>query len=172
MKKIDVNNVVQYQPYLDKMPDSSLKDYIVTRVINQIDWYDRKSINKQKMYKRLSIISIILNGIVPVAVLLSDFGIIVKLIIASLSSAAGIINAVVVLCNYKDLWVQYRLNCETLKSILYRFFLRTGEFENLTIDNSVLNNKLVSSCEELMTKEFQTWVSSTSKIVADSEKKG
>lgn len=172
MKKIDVNNVVQYQPYLDKMPDSSLKDYIVTRVINQIDWYDRKSINKQKMYKRLSIISIILNGIVPVAVLLSDFGIIVKLIIASLSSAAGTINAVVVLCNYKDLWVQYRLNCETLKSILYRFFLRTGEFVNLTIDNSVLNNKLVSSCEELMTKEFQTWVSSTSKIVADSEKKG
>ena len=174
MKNTDFNNIIQYQPYLDNMPDSFLKSYILTRVINQIDWYDKKSVHKQEMYKRLSVISIVLNGVIPVAVLLSDFGIIVKLIIATLSSTAGIINAVIALGNYKDLWVQYRLNCETLKSILYRFFLRSGEFEGFDgfdIDDPVLCNTLVTCCEGLMTKEFQSWISSTSKITACSAEK-
>lgn len=170
MKNTETNNIVQYQPYLDKMPDSSLKNYIISRVINQIDWYDRKSIDKQEMYKRLSVASIILNGVIPIAVLLSDYGIIIKLIIATLSSAAGIINTIVALGNYKDLWVQYRLNCETLKSILYRFFLRSGEFKGLDIDDPALHNTLVTCCEELMAKEFQAWLSSTSRIATNSNK--
>lgn len=171
MKNTDFNNVVQYQPYLDKMPDSSLKNYIVTRVIKQIDWYDEKSVHKQERYKLLSIISIVLNGIIPVAVLLSDYGIIVKLVISSLSSAAGIINAVIALSNYKDLWVQYRLNCETLKSVLYRFFLCSGEFKGLDIEDPVFQHTFVTICEELMTKEFQSWLTSTNKATTNASEK-
>ena len=167
------NNSVmtQYKPYLDKMPDSVLKDYIITRVIDQIDWYDKKSIDKQNMYKHLSVLSIILNGVIPVVVLLSDYGMVIKVFIAALSSAAGILNTVIVLCNYKELWVQYRSNCEALKSILYRFFLRSGEFEGLDLNSPNLHSTLVTCCENLMTKEFQTWVSSTRKATTSAPEK-
>lgn len=147
----------EFQPYLDKLPESALKDYITSRVIDQIDWYDKKSVVKQKMYKRLSIISIVMTGIIPVAVLISEFGIVAKILIAALSAAAGILNAVIALCSFKDLWVQYRMNCETLKSILYCFFLRVGEFKDMELDDLALKEILVSRCEEILTSETKLW---------------
>lgn len=154
--KNQFQNVEQFRPYLDKMDDSSLKSYIIERVIKQIDWYDEKSCDKQSKYKGWSITTIILNGIVPVAVLLSDFGLAVQVLIATLSSAAGVIGAFLALANYKDLWIQYRMNCEALKSTLYSFFLRSGGFDNLS-DDAALGDMLVSRCEDLLTTEFRAW---------------
>ena len=46
-------------------------------------------------------------------------------------------------------------SCEILKSILHRYFTQTNEFK--TTDNNKRFKLLVSTCEEYMTKEFQTW---------------
>lgn len=164
-------DVDQFQPYLDKMEDSTVKDYIKNRVLTQIDWYDQKSINKQKMYKRLSVLSIILNGLIPIAVLLSDYGMIIKLLIAALSSTAGILNSVIVLGNYKDLWIQYRSNCEMLKRTLHHYFMHSGEFEELDDNPIALQRQLANSCESFMAREFQEWVSSTNKSTLNSPEK-
>lgn len=148
----------QYQPYLDKMEDTPLKSYIVERIIDQIKWYDKKSTEKQSRYKRLTIASVILNAAIPITVLLSDNNIVIKLLVATLSSASGAITAIIAVCGYKDLWVQYRSNCELLKSTLHRFFLCAGEFRHLKDDDNALLDALVVCCEEYLTKEFQTWV--------------
>lgn len=172
MKKTTPNKeVTQFQSYLDKMEDSTAKAYIINRVLIQIDWYDKKSVSKQRMYKRLSIVSIILNGLIPIAVLLSDYGIWVKLLIAALSSAAGILNSVIVLGNYKDLWIQYRSNCEMLKSTLHHFFMRSGDFAKLSNDPLDLQRELANSCEGFMAREFQTWISSTNNSTVNSPEK-
>lgn len=152
----------QFDSYLDVMVDSSLKTYIVERVLDQIAWYDKKSAEKQAYFKTLSIVAIILNAIIPVMVLLSDNCVFVKLLIAGLSSSAGVISAIVGLCGYKELWIHYRSNCELLKSTLHRFFLRAGEFRQFADDEFALKDALVASCEQYFTKEFQTWVTVTS----------
>lgn len=141
------------------MNGSPLKSYIIDRVIGQIAWYDKKSIEKQKLFTMLSIMAIMLNAVIPVMVLLSDECLLVKVLIAGLSSAAGAISSIITLCSYKDLWVHYRSNCEMLQSILYRFFLRVGEFKQITNDEAVLKDTLVIACENYFTKEFQTRVS-------------
>lgn len=148
----------QFKLYLDEMENSPLKTYIEERIIDQIVWYDQKSSEKQTRFKQLTVANIILNAIIPIVVLLSDYGVFVKLLVTGLSSSAGAINAIVALCGYKDLWIQYRSNCELLKSTLHRFFLKSGEFRHIADDESALMDALVVSCEEYFTKEFQTWV--------------
>lgn len=148
----------QFKPYLNEMENSPLKTYIEKRVLDQIIWYDQKSVEKQTRFKKLTIVNIILNAIIPIVVLFSDYGILVKALVTGLSSSAGAINAIVALCEFKDLWIQYRSNCELLKSTLHRFFLKSGEFRHIADDQSALMDALVASCEEYFTKEFQSWV--------------
>lgn len=150
--------IKQFEPYLDEMENSPLKTYIEKRVLDQIIWYDQKSVEKQTRFKKLTIVNIILNAIIPIVVLFSDYGILVKALVTGLSSSAGAINAIIALCEFKDLWIQYRSNCELLKSTLHRFFLKSGEFRHIADDQSALMDALVASCEEYFTKEFQSWV--------------
>lgn len=155
----DINK--QFDSYLNLMVDSPLKTYIVERVLGQIAWYDKKSADKQARFKSLSIVAIVLNAIIPVMVLLSDDCVFIKILIAGLSSSAGAISAIVVLCGYKELWIHYRSNCELLVSTLHRFFLRVGEFYQFADDESALKDALVANCEKYFTKEFQTWATVT-----------
>lgn len=164
MKKINTlstysikNDFTQYLPSIE---DERIKIYINNRVLDQIDWYDKKSADNQTNYKRYMILSIILSSIIPIFTLLADapYGIIIKLIITTVSSAITAISAIIALYNYRDLWVQYRSNCEILKSVLHRFFTKCGEFSN--VEDSKAYETLVMTCEEYFIKEFQTWAAS------------
>lgn len=150
----------EFLPYLEQITDSNLKNYIIERVMGQIEWYDRESSKDQACYKGFMIASIILSALIPIFTLLSDvpYRIYIKIIITSISSAVTVISAIIALYNFRELWIQYRSNCEILKSVLHRFFTKSGEFNN--IDESKSYEMLVMSCEEYLTKEFQTWVAS------------
>jgi len=147
----------EYNSYFEDLNDAKLKSYINERILGQIDWYDRKSIYNQKIYKRSMIISIILSALIPIVTIFADFPITLlsKIIIASLSSCVTVISAVNALCKYRDLWIQYRTNCEILKSVLHRYFTRSGEFGGQTEVAS--NLLLVDVCENYLSKEFQAW---------------
>ena len=158
MEKTSDYITTQFSTYLDEMENTPLKTYIEERVIEQIAWYDQKSAEKQTYFYRLTIANIILNAIIPTVVFLSDYGVFFKFLVTGLSTSAGAINAIVALCGYKELWIQYRSNCELLKSTLHRFFLKAGEFRHVAEDQAALMDALVVSCEGYFTKEFQTWV--------------
>lgn len=105
--------------------DDTIKSYIQNRLIGQIKWYDNKSAKEQKVYKRLSVISIIITATIPIATLLLDFNCIncfVKILIAVFSSTATILSSINSLYKHRELWVQYRTNCELLKSVLHRYY--------------------------------------------------
>lgn len=158
--KQDIPEIIkQFLPYLERMPDGPTKIYIQNRVIPQIDWYNGKSIVKQRRFKLLSVVTILLNALIPVATLLTEYEIAIRILIASISSAAVAINAILALCSYKELWVQYRSSCELLKSILYRFFNRSGEFHPIADQPDQCAQLLITLCEEHFTKEFQSWSS-------------
>lgn len=146
--------------YIPGIQDERIRIYINNRVLEQIDWYDKKSSKNQFYYKVYMIVSIILSAFIPIFTLLADasFGIIIKIIITTISSAITAISAIMALYNFRELWIQYRSNCEILKSVLHRFFTKCGEFSN--VEGSKSYETLVMSCEEYLTKEFQTWVAS------------
>lgn len=147
-----VKNEYKYEKYNNE----TINHYIDDRLLAQIDWYDSKSITYQKMYKRLTIVSTILSATIPIFTLALDFEceIIFKFIIAIISSIISIISSILAINKYKELWVQYRTNCELLKSILHRYYTHTGEF---SLNNNNNFETLVLSCESYFTKEFNSW---------------
>jgi len=147
-----------FAQYIPNIKNQNIKLYITNRVLRQIDWYDQKSNHNQKFYKIFMITSIILSAIIPILTLLLDnsHNTFIKIIIITISSTITSISAISTLYNYKDFWIQYRTNCELLKSILFRYFTQSGEYKN--IDEQTSYEMLVMSCEEYMTKEFQTWL--------------
>lgn len=134
--------------------------YINDRLLAQIKYYDDKSCQHQARYKRLSIVSMCLSACIPIFTLVISFNLLnsfPQLIIAILSSAVTVISGTLALNGYKELWIQYRTNCEILKSVLHRFYTQTGEFAS---QNQQENFKtLVGSCEQYLIKEFGEWQS-------------
>lgn len=141
-------------------------NYIKNRLIPQITWYDQKAIIKQKKYKYWTIISIVLTALIPILSLLTEnrCGKIVVILIAILSSASSCILSIINLCEYHNLWIEYRTMCENLKSILHRYFMKNGEFNSVNLRDNL--DLLVSSCENYMTKEYMSWteLSHSSKV--------
>lgn len=142
-----VNSEFQYKEAKDEIANL----YIQNRLLVQINWYDKKSSQMQIKYKRLSITAIIITALIPIATLLlnvSSISFFIQILIALLSSVASIISSILALCKYKELWIQYRSNCELLKSVLHRFYTKSGEFSNKS-DKSAF--------EQHCTKEFDNW---------------
>lgn len=154
------STISKFNPYLDSISDSALKIYIKNRVLDQIKWYGDKSECYSAKYKKWTVASITLSALIPILTLLSDmpFSIAIKILITTLSSCTTIISSYLALQKFQELWVRYRSNCEILKSIMHRFFTKSGEFQNLLEEDA--KELLVRSCEEYMTKEFQTWAAS------------
>lgn len=155
LKKNEPYKVTEnFTSYLDAILDDTQKSYIRYRIMEQIDWYNNKACQSQKSFKRWMLTSIILSAIIPVLTLFAEC-IAVKALIAVLSSAVTAISAIISLYHWRELWVQYRTNCELLQSILHCYFTKTKEFRGLSDDNAF--QLLVNKCEEYMTKEFQSW---------------
>jgi len=144
-------------PEFDKV---SIDCYIKNRLLSQIEWYDKKSSDFQKKYKRISILTVVLNSLIPIIILLADYGLIVKLLIAVISSTTAVLTSIQILNNYKDLWVQYRTNCALLKSVLHRFYTGASEFASKDEDDRF--SLLVELSEKYLTSEFLQWNASHS----------
>jgi hypothetical protein len=138
------------------MEDGNAKSYIAGRVLEQITWFDSKSMSKQRLYKATMIISVIMSSLIPVITLLSDIpgNLLYKVIITALGSGVTALSAVGALCKFKELWIQYRMQCEMLRCILHRFFAECSEFGG---SSPSPYTRLVDKCEDYMKKETESW---------------
>ena len=113
-KKKEENIKNEFEDYLNNIKDNHIKTYIKERLIAQINWYDKKSIHNQKVYTRLIRFSIIMSGSIPVLTVFADLYWIMKVIISVFSAVVTIISSIIAMSNYKELWNEYRKNCEML----------------------------------------------------------
>ncbi len=126
-------------------------EYLKNRVLDQIIWYDKKAAYNQKMFKKLSIYSFCISASIPVFTIFGEcFGI--KIVIALLGAVVSVISYIINICTYKDLWVQYRMNCEMLKSEISKFANKVSPYNTDTAFSV-----LVENCEQYFTKEFSKW---------------
>ena len=134
---------------------SEEKEYIENRIQKQIEYYDQKSEKNKKTYRFLMILNVIAGALIPIFSLVSDTSLPIQIIISALGASISIIISVVSLYNFRELWVQYRTNCEMLKSTLYLYNTKSGIFHN----NSESENfhLLVDTCEKYIVKEFTSW---------------
>ena len=142
--------------WLEEVANEKTRWYIQERIIDQMEWYRKKSSDYKHTYEFLSTVSIILSGIIPVMSVLADGSLAIKILIAALGAAVTGIGAYLNLHSYKNTWEIYRSNREKLLSILYLYFNKASIFQKeLSQENR--DTTLIETCEKYLQQEVTDW---------------
>lgn len=126
-------------------------DVTVQRLEDQIAWYDRKSAEAQKWFKRLKLAEIILGAFIPFAA-----GVDVSALLTGLLGVSVVVmESVQHLYQFQSNWTSYRSTCESLKHEKFLFLAKAGPYA-CDKDPLVL---LAERIEEIVSKEHAKWVS-------------
>lgn len=139
------------------------EDYISERLQNQIDWYDKKSLQNQKRFKTLRKVEIVVAAFIPflsgIAASIDEFNFVFFIIIGMLGIIITIIASLISLSKYQENWTEYRTICETLKKEKYLYQVGINPYHK---DDGFLI--LVERVESIISKENTNWANYVSKI--------
>ena len=160
MEVKNIENINERNERLEKwikmIKNENTRNYIEFPIIPQIEYYSKSSRNSKKKYLRCKTVIIVFAGLIPIATLFSEYGVLAKVIIAALSTTVSVITAYLELRNYHVLWMSYRTKREQLLTVLMYYFTGTGIFSTIT-DAKQQDNLLIESCEQYLSEEHQWW---------------
>jgi uncharacterized protein DUF4231 len=142
-------------PTIEQAPEPSGAATAATpaweRLETQIAWYDRKSNQNQRWFKRLKVLQIVLAAAIPVAAAFK--------IDPEAMGAAGalivVIEGLQQLQQYQQKWTTYRSTCERLKHDKYLFLAHAGPYTKAPRPEALLAERV----EGLVSQEHAAWVS-------------
>jgi len=137
--------------------------YLIDRLEDQINWYDKKSQSNQKWFKRLRMTEIICASLIPLLSGLSSSIDYSEWIIGILGIAIAIAAATSGIYKYQENWIQYRTSSETLKHEKYLYITQSTPYSS---DDKF--EMLVTRIESLISKENSNW----SRYIKKEDKKG
>ncbi len=132
----------------------NIQEYIKQRVDDQIDWYDKKSKNAQKWYKRLQIIEIILAALIPLLSGYVSSRKYIALIVGIFGAAIAVIESITKLNKYHENWIQYRSTCEMLKYQKHLFLTGSSPYNQ---SDETIENIFVRNIENIISSENNQW---------------
>ncbi len=140
------------------MNKEDFQKYLKERYEDQINWYDKKSIWNQKMYRRFQWIVIVLSAITPVLVAIVAINPETKEVswpAVGISALVAIGTTALKTFKYQENWINYRTTCETLKKEIYFYNAGVGDYGD-TEDREAL---FVEKVEALISRENTMWLS-------------
>ncbi|HSY67390.1 MAG TPA: DUF4231 domain-containing protein [Edaphobacter sp.] len=126
----------------------------LTRLDDQINWYDRRSRSSQVGFKALKIITIAIAALITIN----------PLFVPSQQAArvAAVMGALVLLCEgiqqlnqYQANWISYRSTCESLKHEKFLFLALSGPYASTENPQNLLAERI----ESLVSQEHAKWAS-------------
>lgn len=122
----------------------------ITRLEDQINWYDTKSLKNQQYFKICKIIEIVTAALIPFsagfsapAILTGGLGVIIV-----------VVEGIQQLGQFQNNWIIYRSTCEALKHEKYLYLGNAGPYYK-TEDKIAL---LAERVESLVSKEHAKWI--------------
>ena len=151
-----------YYSFLPRTED----EYLKTRVLDQIQWFDKKSVQNKKWFLYLKIIEIVLSLFIPFLTSFiinaeSPFKYIVSLIGIIVAAIAGIVTLV----KFNENWIEYRSIAETLKLEKFLFLSKAGPYKN----NQEAYTLFVERFEFHIATSTQKWVNYNTKKKEDKD---
>ncbi|MGA8111865.1 MAG: DUF4231 domain-containing protein [Acidobacteriaceae bacterium] len=128
-------------------------DPVFARLEDQIGWYDRKSRSAQQLFKRIKVVEILSAALIPFLAGVSfahD-----KLVTAGLGVLITILEGILHLNQYQQLWNTYRSTCEALKHEKYTFLGHAGPYAGAADPRAMLAERV----ESLVSQEHAQWSS-------------
>jgi hypothetical protein len=139
----------------------NLEDPVIARIEEQINWYDGKSSKCQKSYKRIKIVEIFSAALIPFLSALhisgdsSHLPITIGTITALLGVLITILEGVLQLQQYQQIWVTYRATCEALKHEKFTYLAGAGVYATAASPRALLTER----AETIGSQENTKWAS-------------
>lgn len=133
-----------------QMPNS-VSDYIRTRVIPRLDWYDKKAVVNKRLYSFLQYFSVVVS---IVLVLLMENEDVPRRVLAVLAALGGIAVTVERVGRFGQLWQLYRLAAEATYSQLQLYSQKAGAYATPGATTDAL---FVEKVEALLATEASQW---------------
>lgn len=130
------------------------------RLEDQMQWYDSKSLDSQRWYKRLKLAQVALAVLIPVMSLLPAD--IAKWAMSLSGTVIALLEAVQQMNQYSTLWVTYRATAERLKHEKYLFLSAAGPYRGLPEPERLI--QLAERVEEHVSTEHANWFNETRRV--------
>ncbi len=127
--------------------------YLQERVDDQINWYDQKSIEEQKRYKKYSYLILGASSLIPLVTIFTIENIWYRVIVCLLGIATSVSQGIINLNDYNENWIEYRTVCETLKKEKYMYLSKAGVYSS---DESRFQY-FVERVESIISQENVNW---------------
>jgi hypothetical protein len=128
-------------------------DPVVSRLEDQIGWYDRKSRSAQHIFKRIKVVEILAAAVIPFLTGLKFPY--VTLVVGALGVLITVLEGVLHLNQYQQNWTTYRTTCESLKHEKYVYLALAGPYAGVANPRAVLADRV----ESLVSQEHAQWAS-------------
>jgi len=143
------------------------EEYLETRVVDQIMWYDKKSISNKGWFISLKITEIILSLFIPfLTAYISDSESILKIIVGLVGIVIAAIAGIMTLLKFQENWIEYRTVAESLKLEKFLFLAKASPYQNDTESYQIF----VERFESLISTSTKKWVNYISKIEPENNK--
>lgn len=138
-------------------------EYIEKRLRSQQKYHSEHASKIKKRFILLSIIMLIASAVIPIITYLIDIiPLVAKITIAVMSGISTVITGYLSISKTQELFIEYRMVSEKLKSIEYLYKTKASPF-----DNEDAFNTLVSVCENIIYSGNDKWYS----VFTDSQSK-
>lgn len=141
------------------MSKENFEKYLKERYEDQVNWYDKKSMINQKIYRSLQWIIIVLAAIDPVLILSKEYYL--NIIAAVFAITIAIAAAAQKTFKYQENWINYRTTCEMLKKEKFFYNSKIQGYESVRDPESYF----VERVEEMISRENTYWVSTYKKRI-------
>lgn len=131
-----------------------IEEYLKSRVDNQIQWYDTKSQQAQKYYKRFQTAEIVMAALIPLLSGHTAVHIIIPISIGILGAAIAIIESITKLNKYHENWIQYRTTCEMLRYHKHLYLTKTYPYNS---SEETIENCFIRNIEDIISSENSQW---------------
>ncbi|PIY08161.1 MAG: DUF4231 domain-containing protein [Flexibacter sp. CG_4_10_14_3_um_filter_32_15] len=147
-------------PKARAIPLMSDEEYINERLVSQINWYDKKSSENKKKYKRIKRTESVIAALIPVVVTFGAFKVVQEYnlevflqVVAALGGVALVImNSFLELDEHHKLWKEYRVTCEMMRHERYMYLTGSEPY-----DEEDAFPRLVEKIEAISNSETQRW---------------
>ncbi len=129
------------------------------RLEDELAWYDRRSVQNQRTYKRIKITEIIAAGAIPFLSALNisqgsaGWSHYVSWVIGGLGVLITILEGMLQLNQYQQNWVSYRSACESLKHEKYLYLAKAPPYNDARDPHGLLAERV----ELLVSQEQVKW---------------
>lgn len=131
-----------------------INEYLKTRVDNQIEWYDDKSVHCQEIYKFYQTVEIILAALIPLLSGYSKFHVSIPIIIGVCGAIIAIIESITKLFKWHENWIEYRTTCELLRYQKNLYLTGSAPYNT---EPETIDNIFVKNIENIISSENNKW---------------